>query len=232
MQIADATATAMRLLFSGDGALWEIVGVSLAVSGAALLLATPLSLAAAYALSENDFFGRRALIAALQSLLSFPTVVVGLVLYMLLSRQGALGAWGLLFTPKAMALGQALIAFPVLTVFSLSALQKNDPLLLETVRTFGAGRMRAMWWTFREARFGLVAALLAGFGRVISEVGCALMVGGNIAHYTRGITTAIALETGKGSFAEGIALGVVLVAMALAASAFLTILQGGGKWRD
>ena len=231
MDIPDATAAAMRLLFSGDGALREIVGVSLAVSGAGLALAAPLSLALAYTLAENDFFGRRALIAALQGLLSFPTVVVGLALYMLLSRQGPLGAWGLLFTPSAMALGQALIAFPVLTVFALSALQKNDPLLRETACTFGAGRLRTAWWAFREARFGLVAALLAGFGRVVSEVGCALMVGGNIAHYTRNITTAIALETGKGSFAEGIALGVVLVALALAASALLAILQGSGKWR-
>lgn len=231
MQIPEATAAAMRLLFSGDGALWEIIGVSVAVSGAALLLAAPLSLSLAFALSQCDFFGRRALIAVLQGLLSFPTVVVGLVLYMLLSRQGVLGAWGLLFTPSAMALGQALIAFPVLSVFALSALQKNDPLLAETARTFGAGRLQTAFWLFREARFGLVAALLAGFGRVISEVGCALMVGGNIAHYTRNITTAIALETGKGAFAEGIALGAVLVALALAASALLTILQGGGKWR-
>ncbi len=231
MTIADATTTAMRLLFSGDAALWEIIGVSVAVSAAALLLAAPLSLALAYFLAGCEFFGRRALIAILQGLLSFPTVVVGLILYLLLSRQGPLGAWGILFTPSAMALGQAIIAFPVLTVFALAALQKNDPLLAETARTFGMGRFRAAWWTFREARFGLVAALLAGFGRVISEVGCALMVGGNIAHYTRTITTAVALETGKGEFAAGIALGFVLVATAMAASTLLAILQGGGKWR-
>lgn len=229
MTIADATARAIRLLFSGDGALWEIIGVSLSVSGAALLLAAPLALAFAYMLAEYDFFGRRMLIAILQGLLSFPTVVVGLILYMLLSRQGPLGAWGILFTPSAMALGQALIAFPVLAVFALSALQKNDPRLAETARTFGAGRMQTAWWALCEARFGLVAALLAGFGRVISEVGCALMVGGNIAHYTRNITTAIALETGKGTFVEGIALGIVLIALALATSALLAFLQGGGR---
>ena len=229
MQIIDATAMAMRLLFSGDNALWEIVGVSLSVSAAALALAAPIALATAYLIAENNFFGRRALIAALHGLLSFPTVVVGLVLYMMLSRRGPLGAWELLFTPQAMALGQALIAFPVLAAFALSALQKNDPLLRETAKTFGAGRWRAALWAFREARFGLVAALLAGFGRVVSEVGCALMVGGNIAHYTRNITTAIALETGKGAFAEGIALGIVLVVLALAASALLAILQGSGK---
>lgn len=229
MQIADATAAALRLLISGDGALWNIIGVSLSVSFAALLMAAPVSLTLAHILCERDFFGRRAVIAILQGLLSFPTVAVGLILYMLLSRQGPLGAWGILFTPQAMAVGQAVIAFPVLTVFALSALQKNDPRLRETVNTFGAGRLRVAWWSWREARFGLIAALLAGFGRVVSEVGCALMVGGNIAHYTRNITTAIALETGKGQFAEGIALGIVLVALSLLAGALLAVLQGGGR---
>ncbi|MGI9307241.1 MAG: ABC transporter permease [Gammaproteobacteria bacterium] len=229
MQLPAATAEAFRLLFSGDAALWEIIGVSLSVSGAALCAAAPLALAFAYCLADCNFWGRRALIAVLQGLLSFPTVAVGLVLYMLLSRQGPLGAWGLLFTPKAMALGQALIAFPVVAVFALAALQRNDPRLRETAQTFGAGRIRHLWWAMREARFGLMAALLAGFGRVISEVGCALMVGGNIAHYTRNMTAAIALETGKGLFAEGIALGVVLVSLSLAASALLAALQGSGR---
>lgn len=227
MEILTATVEALRLLLAGDAELWEIIGISLTVSGAALLVATPPALLLAQALAYGDFAGRRPLIALLQGLLSFPTVVVGLLLYMLLSRQGPLGAWGLLFTPQALALGQVLIAFPILTVFALSALQKNDSRLRETVLTFGIGRLRAAWWTLREARFGLVAALLAGFGRVISEVGCALMVGGNIAHYTRNITTAITLETGKGYFAEGIALGLVLVLLAMGASALLALAQGG-----
>ncbi len=229
MELPAATAEAFRLLFSGAPELWEIVGVSLSVSGAALLLAAAPALLLAYGLARGDFLGRRALIAALQGLLSFPTVAVGLILYMLLSRQGPLGAWGILFTPQAMALGQALIAFPVAAVFALAALQKNDPRLRETAQTFGAGAARVFWYEICEARFGLAAALLAAFGRVISEVGCALMVGGNIAHYTRNMTAAIALETGKGFFAEGIALGVVLVALALLASALLAVLQGGGK---
>lgn len=216
------------MLLTGDAALWEIVGLSLAVSGAALALAAPLALALAWTLARCDFPGRRALIAILQGLLSFPTVAVGLVLYMLLSRHGPLGAWGLLFTPAAMALGQAIIAFPVLAVFALAALQKNDPRLAETARTFGAGFWREAFWSLREARFGLAAAALAGFGRVVSEVGCALMVGGNIAHYTRNITAAIALETGKGMFAEGIALGIVLVALALLAGVLLAAAQGAG----
>ncbi len=224
-----ATAEALRLLFSGDAALWEIIGVSLSVSGGALLIAAPLAFVLALILSEHYFFGRRALVVILQGMLSFPTVAVGLVLYMLLSRQGALGAWEILFTPQAMALGQAIIAFPVLAMFALSALQKNDSRLRETALTFGAGRWQTARLAFREARFGLAAALLAGFGRVISEVGCALMVGGNIAHYTRNITSAIVLETGKGMFAEGIALGMVLVALALVAGVLLAAVQGDGR---
>ena len=229
MDIPAATVEALRLLFSGDPDLWEIVFTSLAVSGMGLTAAAIPALAAAHCLAFGEFAGRRIIMVILQGLLSFPTVVVGLILYMLLSRQGPLGAWGLLFTPTAMAIGQALIAFPILTVFATAALQKNNPLLRETARTFGLSGWRTAWLGFREARFGLTAALLAGFGRVISEVGCALMVGGNIAHHTRNITAAIALETGKGLFAEGIALGIVLILLALGASALLAVLQGGGR---
>jgi tungstate transport system permease protein len=229
LSIADATADALSLLFIGDDALWEIIFTSLRVSVLALLAASPLALLLAYVLAVSNFIGRRLCIALLQGFLSFPTVVIGLLLYMLFSRQGPLGAWQLLFTPEAMAVGQMLIAFPVLAVFALSALQKNDPRARETAFTLGAGRFQAALIDLREARFGLVAALLAGFGRIISEVGCALMVGGNIAHHTRNITTAIALETGKGAFAEGIALGLVLIILALGTSALLAVVQGGGK---
>ena len=228
MDISAATAQAFALLFSADKNLWGIVFLSLAVSAVALAAAAPPALAAAYALAKFRFVGRRLCLTALQGFLSFPTVVVGLVLYMLFSRHGPLGAWGLLFTPQAMAIGQFIIALPVLAVFALAALQKNDRIVGETARGLGASPLRAAFTEFYEARFGLLAAALAGFGRVVSEVGCALMVGGNIAHHTRTIPTAIALETGKGAFAEGIALGVVLVAFALLASAALSFAQGGG----
>lgn len=222
-----AFALALQLLFSGDAALWRIIGVSLVVALAALLAATPPALAAAYWLANRNFAGRRFVLAVLQSLLSFPTVAVGLILYLLLSRRGVLGAFDLLFTPAAMAAGQAIIVFPVLTVFALAALQKNDNRIGETAQTLGASKLRAAITEMAEARFGIIAALLTGFGRAISEVGCALMVGGNIAGYTRNITTAIALETGAGKFAEGIALGMVLVFLALVASALLSWVQGG-----
>lgn len=225
MDIFAATADAFRLLFSGDRALWEIILLSLAVSLTALLLTTPPALAAAYWLAVRRFRGRRLLLALLQGFLSFPTVVIGLILYLLLSRNGPLGALNLLFTPQAIALGQILIVFPVLTVFILSALQKNEAPVRETAHSLGAGRFRTLLTACHEARFAIVAALLAGFGRIISEVGCALIVGGNIAHHTRTIPTAIALDTGKGEFAASIALGFVLIFFALVASALLSTLQ-------
>ena len=229
MEVAAATAGAFRLLFSGDPGLWEIIALSLSVSAAALIAATPPALATAYALAAFEFRGRRACVALLQGTLSFPTVVVGLVLYLLLSRRGPLGAWDLLFTPTAMAVGQAIIAFPILAAFSLAALRKSDSRARETALTLGATPFRAALTEIADARFGIAAALMAGFGRVVSEVGCALMVGGNIAHYTRNITTAIALETGKGKFAEGVALGMVLVFLALAASGLTAMFQEGKR---
>ena len=225
MDILSATNDAFYLLISFDAKLWKIILLSLGISISALLFATPVALLTAYCLAGKRFIGRQTILVLLQGFLSFPTVVVGLILYMLLSRHGPLGAWGLLFTPQAMAIGQMLIAFPVLTVFALTALQKNGPLVQETAKSLGATPMRTMLTEFHEVRFGLLSALLAGFGRVISEIGCALMVGGNIANHTRTIPTAIALETGKGAFAEGIALGIVLIIFALAASFLLSFIQ-------
>jgi tungstate transport system permease protein len=167
-------------------------------------------------------------VVTVQSLLSFPTVVVGLVLYMLLSRQGPLGGWQLLFTQDAMILGQAILAFPILTAFTLSAVQGADPRVHETAIGLGAGAWRAALTTLNEVRFAVMAAVLNGFGRAVSEVGCALMIGGNIAGLTRNITTAIALETSTGEFAQGIALGFVLMLFALGVNAALAYLQGEG----
>ena len=157
------------------------------------------------------------------------TVVVGLVLYLLLSRHGPLGAWRLLFTPWAIGVGQFFIALPVLAVFALSAFEATDRRARETAATLGASLPRAALTEISEARFGIVAGCLAGFGRVVSEVGCALLVGGNIAGHTRTIPTAIVLETGRGAFAQGIALGLLLLLLALLASAGLAFLQSAQK---
>lgn len=226
--IWDATTAAFRLLFSGDAELWRTIFVSLRVSLIALLIATPFAIWSGYVLAIGRFRGRRPLIVLLQSTLSFPTVVVGLVLYLLFTRRGPLGNFQLLFTQDAMIIGQALIAYPVLAAFTLAAVQGADARIRETALSLGANRWQAAITLLREVRFGVTASVLNGFGRVISEVGCAMMVGGNIAGVTRNIPTAIALETTKGEFAQGIALGVVLLVLALGVNIVLSSLQGRG----
>jgi len=225
MPLLEATQQAFARLAGGDAELWTVVWISLKVSLIALLLATPFAVALGFWIASNRFAGRRLAIVALQGLLSFPTVVVGLILYLLFSRSGPLGPWHLLFTQDAMIIGQAIIAFPVLAAFTLAAITGADPRLRETAVSLGAGPMRSALTSLYEVRFAVVAGVLNGFGRVISEVGCSMMVGGNIAGITRNIPTAIALETSKGDFAQGIALGTVLMAFALAVVALLGLIQ-------
>ena len=227
----EATRAAFVLLLSGDAALWGIVWVSLKTSVLALLLAAPIAVVGGYAIASGHFAGRRFVIWLVQAALSLPTVLVGLLLYLLLSRHGPWGGLHWLFTQSGVILGQAAIATPVLIAFTLAAVQGADRRFAETATALGASRWHTMLTVLREVRFGVVAALISGFGRVISEVGCALMVGGNIAGETRTITTAIALETSKGEFAQGIALGMVLIAIALLMNGALMFLQGDARGR-
>jgi tungstate transport system permease protein len=228
MNLTQAVAEAFRLLFTFDATLWGIIWTSLKVSLLALLIASPIAIALGFFLATVPFRGRRVVVVLLQSFLSFPTVVVGLVLYVLLARSGPLGVMGLLYTQEAMIAGQAIIAFPVLAAFTLAAVQGADRIVRETALSLGATRTRANFTTLHEVRFAVMAGLFNGFGRVISEVGCAMMVGGNIAGLTRNIPTAISLETAKGEFAQGIALGLVLIVMALVVNAALNWFQGEG----
>jgi len=225
MSLLEATREAFQRLFALDAELWTVVGISLKVSITALVIATPFAVALGFWVASNRFPGRRALILTLQGMLSFPTVVVGLILYLLLSRSGPLGPWHLLFTQDAMIAGQAIIAFPVLAAFTLAAVHGADPRLRETATSLGAGSLRSALTTLYEVRFAVIAAVLNGFGRVISEVGCSMMVGGNISGFTRNIPTAIALETSKGDFAQGIALGAVLMVFALLVTILLGVVQ-------
>ncbi len=229
MRLIDAIRDAFVLLFSGDATLWQIVWISLKTTGAGLAIATPIAVLAGYAIATHHFTGRRIAIWLSQAALSLPTVLIGLLLYLMLSRQGPWGGLEWLFTQSGIIAGQVLIALPVLIAFTLAAVQAADPRLAETAITLGASRWRVMLTVLFEARFGVMAAIINGFGRVISEVGCALMVGGNIAGETRTITTAIALETSKGEFSQGIALGMVLVAFALAINAALMLVQGDAR---
>ena len=228
MELLDTTRRALLLLFSGDAELWQIVWVSLKVSVGALVLVSPFAIAAGYLLATRTFPGKRLIVVIIQALFAFPTVVVGLLLYMMLSRQGPLGDLQLLFTQTAMMIGQMLIAAPILVAFTLSAVQGADPRIRETAIVLGASRLRTAFTVLGEVRFGVMAAVFNGFGRVISEVGCALMVGGNIAGMTRNMPTAIALETTKGEFAQGVALGIVLMALALGVNFAMSWAQGAG----
>ncbi|MDO9421166.1 MAG: ABC transporter permease [Herminiimonas sp.] len=226
MPLIDATQAAFGLLFSGDPVLWRIIWISLKTSIVGLLIAAPVAVLIGYVIATREFTGRRIVIWIAQAALSLPTVLIGLLLYLLLSRQGPFGSLQWLFTQSGVILGQILIVLPVLIAFTLSAVQAADPRLAETAIVHGASRWRVMLTVLHEVRFGVMAAVINGFGRVISEVGCAMMVGGNIAGETRTITTAIALETSKGEFAQGIALGIVLVAFALLINAGMMLLQG------
>ena len=227
--LLDTTRDALQLLMSGDAELWQIIWISLKTTGLALFIATPLAVAIGYGIAMYRFPGRRIAVWLSQAALSLPTVLIGLLLYMALSRQGPLGDLQWLFTQTGVIAGQVLIALPVLVAFTLTAVQAADPRLAETAIAHGASNWRAMVTVLYEVRFGVMAAVINGFGRVISEVGCAMMVGGNIAGETRTITTAIALETSKGEFAQGIALGVVLIVLALAINAGLMLLQGDAR---
>ena len=226
--LGEVTLDAFRLLFSGDRELWEIILLSFSVSLRAIVFVTPLALAVAFILAYTRFPGRQFLISLFNSLIALPAVVVGLLLYVLLSRAGPLGDWRLLFTQSAMILGQMVLCFPILVSMSHASIQGGDRRVWETAITLGASPLRAMFTLLYEVRFGLMAAIAAGFGRVIAEVGCSMMVGGNILHFTRNIPTAIALETSKGSFSQGIALGMVLLFLALLLNFMVSQFRGHG----
>ncbi len=227
--LGDATVQALGLLLRGDPELWEIIGISFRVSLSAIAIAIPPALLTAFLLAHLDFPGRRLLLSLFNTLLSLPAVVIGLTVYLLLSRQGALGDWRLLFTQSAMVLAQIILSFPILVSMGHAAFQAADQRAWETARMLGISPPQTFIMVVGEVRFGLLAAILAGFGRIIAEVGASMMVGGNILHHTRNIPTAIALETSKGNFSQGIALGIVLLIMAFLLTASLQYFQGRGR---
>ena len=227
--LREASAHAVYLLVTGNAEFWTIVGVSFSVSLRAILMATPAALLIGFVLAYARFPGRRPLLSVLHSLQAVPAVVVGLTVYIVLSRSGPLGNLRLLFTQTAMVIGQIILAFPLLASMAHAALQAADRRAWETARTLGAPPWRAMFTVMNEVRFGLLAAVVAAFARIIAEVGSSIMVGGNIMNLTRNIPTAIALETSKGEFAQGIALGLVLLVLALLLNFFLGMLHGKGE---
>ena len=222
---------AFRLLTSGDLLLWEIVLRSLYVSGTALGLATLIGLPIGAAVGLSSFRLRRPTIAIVNTGLALPPVVVGLAVYLVLSRSGPLGPLELLYSPGAMILAQTVIAAPYVAAISLAAASELPVDLQLQARALGASRPEAIFLTLREARTSLLAAVAAGFGAIISEVGAVMIVGGNILGETRVMTTAIVLETRRGNFGFAIALGAILLGMALAINLLLVSIGRAGLRR-
>ena len=227
--ISEGVSQALRLIIAMDREMLSAVGVSLRVSSTAIVLACVFGIPFGLFLGIRDFFGKSLVVTVLNTLMALPTVTVGLVVYALLSRRGALGVLGLLYTPKAMVIGQVILSFPIIAALSLSATQAVDPRARRTALALGASPVQASWTIMREARFGILASVMAGFGRVIAEVGCAMMLGGNIRGTTRTMTTAIALETGKGKFGLGIALGIVLLLIAFTVNLVTQVLRARAR---
>jgi len=216
--------SALGLVAAGDPRLLEIVGLSLAVSLSAVLLAALCALPFGAALAVGNFPGRHALVVAVNGFMGLPAVVLGLVVYLLLSRAGPLGPLGILFTPTAMALAQALLVAPLLAALTRQVVEDSWREYRELLDSLGATTWQATATLLWDTRHALFTVLLAGFGRAISEVGAVMIVGGNIDGVTRVMTTAIALETSKGDLPLALALGLILIGLVLAinALAFLT----------
>ena len=223
--LGESLLTALELIINFDREVRITAWVSLYTSSCAIVIAALLGVPTGLWLGLNRFRGRQILLALLNTLMALPTVVVGLLLFGLLSRQGPLGPLGLLFTPLAMIAGQTVLATPIVANLVLAAVTGADQRIINTALTLGASRFQSAIQLLREIRFGVMAAVIAGFGRVIAEVGVAMMLGGNIRNSTRTMTTAIALETSKGEFAFGLALGVLLLSVALLVNLFLNVLQ-------
>jgi tungstate transport system permease protein len=224
MSFADAFVAALHMLANRDAQVLAAAAVSLRVSSIATVLAALIGVPIGFAAAAREFRGRRLLEVILKTLTAFPTVVVGLLVYTLLSRRGMLGSYGLLYTQYAMVIGETILAAPLLAALTMAVVSGADPRIEETALTLGASRLAAAITLLAEMQRGIVAAIVTGFGRLISELGVALMVGGNILASTRTMTTAIALETGKGDFAVGFALGLILLGMALAVNVAVALM--------
>lgn len=227
--VTESANTALQLTFSADPALWTIVGRSLSVSATACLLACGAGLVLGAWLGVARFAGRGAVLAVLNTLLAVPSVVVGLVVYLLLSRSGPLGSWGWLFSFKAMVLAQALLVLPVATALTRQVVEDADRVHGEQLRSLGAGSLLRSLLLAWDERYALLTVLLASFGRAISEVGAVMIVGGNIDGFTRVMTTAIALETSKGDLPLALALGLILLSVVLALNVVIALLR---RWRE
>lgn len=216
---------AFQLLLSGDPSTWTAVWATLKVSTCSMLLSIGAGLPCGFVIGYFNFKWKKQLRTFIDTLLALPTVFVGLAVYAFISRQGPLGEFGLLFTLTGIAIGQTILAFPIVTAITASTIEGVDEDLKLTLVSLGAGKRHIMATCLWEVRYGILAAAVTAYGRVLTEVGISMMVGGNIKYHTRTITTAIALETNKGLFADGIALGLVLILIAFIVNISLSFLR-------
>jgi tungstate transport system permease protein len=224
--LLDSLKSALLLMLAFDRELYEIVGVSLNVSFFSTLIAAVFGLPLGFLIAFNNFAGKRLVMTCLNTLLALPTVVIGLVVYSLISRRGIFGPLELLYTQKAIIIGQIILIVPLITTLSIAAVSRIDQRYRNTALTLGATYVQMGWVIFKEARFGIVAAVIAAFGRVIAEVGISMMLGGNAKGFTRTMTTAMALEYDKGEFVLAVALGIILMSFAFAINMLFHFLQG------
>jgi tungstate transport system permease protein len=227
--IVDGVTQAVRLLIAGDPEVYAILWLSLTVSGAATLTSLALGVPAGAALALLRFPGRTAVVSLVNAGMGLPPVVVGLFVSLLLWRSGPMGAWELLYTPAAIVVAQAVIATPIVTGITLAAVQNVPEKFRLQLVALGASRAQMVAVVLREARLPMLVAIMAAFGGVISEIGASMMVGGNIKGQTRTLTTAMALETGKGNFEIAIALSVLLLVVVFAVNWALTAIQQRGR---
>ncbi|MDP3296904.1 MAG: ABC transporter permease [Thermodesulfovibrionia bacterium] len=226
--ITEGFRRAFSLIFTLDIELLKIIFLSLKVSGTALLIATATGLSLGAFVGLKRFPLRGIIISLMNTFMGLPPVVVGLFLYLILSRSGPFGFMGLLYTPSAMVIAQSILAFPIVASLSHSAIVNVDPIIKQASMTLGATPFQVTLNIMREARYGIMSGIIAALGRVMAEVGAILIVGGNIAGYTRVMTTTIALETDKGNFELAIALGIILLLLSLTINMTLHLVQRRG----
>lgn len=225
----EVLGSAIALIFAGDAALWGIIGLSLKVSLLALFFAALIGVPLGAALALWRFRGRSILIVLATSFMALPPVVVGLLVYLLLSRAGPLGSWGLLFTPSAMVIAQFILVLPIIIALTLDAVRPIEREYRELMDSVDAGPRLRLKTVIYDGRFGVATALLAGFGRAIAEVGAVLIVGGNIDGVTRVMTTSIALETSKGNLELALSLGLVLIMIAVTVNGATHLISRFGR---
>jgi tungstate transport system permease protein len=226
--IIEGFSKAFYLILNLNPELIGIIFLSLKVSGLALILATMLGLPLGALTGLTKFRGRGTIITLLNTFMGLPPVVVGLFLYLILSRQGPFGFMALLYSPSAMIIAQTILAFPIVAALSHTAIIKVDPIMKQAAATLGATRLQITLTIIKEARYGIMSAVIAALGRVMAEVGAILIVGGNIAGYTRVMTTTIALETDKGNFELALALGIILLIISSVINMTLYLIQRKG----